>query len=188
MGLAIVACAKEMHTRKYYREFGAGTSILLRLAKPWEGSGRVVVADSAFTSVKSAVELKNRLGLFFLGMVKTAHRHPTLPNFIFAGCIRRNLEIAERSGHFIVVSSKDGVGLRAVAWNDGKRDSKTKKSNSKTNCMHLCVELPYPGEHTESAVGVLILLVMQARNSIASPGLRLLRITLTVRKKLTSIG
>ena len=64
---------KEIHSREYYREFGGGTSILLCLAKPWAGSGRVVVADSAFTSVRSVVVLKKRLGLFFLSMVKTTH-------------------------------------------------------------------------------------------------------------------
>ena len=120
MALDLVACAKEMHTREYYSEYGTGTSILLRLAKAWSGSGRVVVADSAFASVKSAVALRNRLGLFFLGMVKTAHRH-------FPKKFLQDVTIAERGGHVVVVAVKDGVDLRSVAWNDGKKDLKTKK-------------------------------------------------------------
>ena len=74
-------------------------------------------------------------------MVKTAHRH-------FPKKFLQDEEIAERAGHFIVVSSKDGVSLRVVAWNDGKKDSKTKKViRNQIACRQPPVELPYPGEH-----------------------------------------
>ena len=45
----------------------------IRLNRPYHGSGRRVVADSWFGSVKSAVELRKR-GLFSLMLVKTTHK------------------------------------------------------------------------------------------------------------------
>ena len=43
----------------------------LRLSDPWHGSGRIVVADSAFSSVITAIECRKK-GLFYSGIVKTA--------------------------------------------------------------------------------------------------------------------
>jgi hypothetical protein len=45
----------------------------MRQVECWKGSGRVVVADSAFSSVATATALLN-LGLYFIGVVKTATR------------------------------------------------------------------------------------------------------------------
>ena len=50
-----------------------GTAQLLRLTKPWHGSGRAVSADSAFASVATAVACRKN-GLHFTGLVKTATR------------------------------------------------------------------------------------------------------------------
>ncbi|CAG4952550.1 unnamed protein product [Parnassius apollo] len=58
--------------KKWQREFGARTATTLRLTEPWRGSGRVIVGDSWFASVKTAVELF-KVGLYFIGLVKTAH-------------------------------------------------------------------------------------------------------------------
>ena len=58
---------------KEFNEFGAGTGQILRLARKYFGSGRLIVADSAFSSVKTCVELRNR-GLFFGGVIKTAYK------------------------------------------------------------------------------------------------------------------
>ena len=71
-------------------------------------------------SVKSDVVLKKRLGLFFLDMIKTTHRH-------FPKKFLQDVEITERGGHFIVVSSKDGVSLSVVGWNDDKKGFGTRK-------------------------------------------------------------
>ena len=38
-----------------------GTAQLLRLTKPWHGSGRAVSADSAFASVATAVALVGKM-------------------------------------------------------------------------------------------------------------------------------
>jgi len=72
--MEMVASKEEMLERQYTEEFGSGTALLLRLTEPWKGSSRVVLADSAFASVKSAHSLMQKRGLHFIGMVKTAHR------------------------------------------------------------------------------------------------------------------
>lgn len=46
----------------------------LRLCKALEGSGRLIVTDSEFASVKVCVTLKTHLGLYFHGIVKTDHK------------------------------------------------------------------------------------------------------------------
>ena len=66
---------KDKMLEKEYAHFhGSGTSSLLRLTKPWSGSDRTVVADSAFASLKSAQALHNHRGLRFISLVKTAHK------------------------------------------------------------------------------------------------------------------
>ena len=117
MALEIMAGKLEMQEREYVREYGGGTSLLLRLSANWHGTGRLIVADSAFASVKSAVALKSR-GLYFMGLVKTAHRK-------FPKKWAQTVEIASRGGHKVVQATEEGVKLRAVTWNDGKKDKKT---------------------------------------------------------------
>ena len=51
-----------------------GTQVLKELVYPWAKSQRVVVADSFFASVQAAQELY-KIGLRFIGIVKTATRH-----------------------------------------------------------------------------------------------------------------
>jgi hypothetical protein len=60
--------------KQYYAEYGEGTAVCMRLAQPWAGSGRYFVMDSAFGSFKTIVAMLSVLGLFAIGMVKTAHR------------------------------------------------------------------------------------------------------------------
>ena len=118
VALEIVAPKAEMATREYARTYGSGTSLLLRLSKKWAGSGRIVVADSAFASVKTAVALKEHNGLFFMGLVKTAHKK-------FPKKFLQEVPIALRGGHHVLTARVKDVDLRAVAWNDGKRDKRT---------------------------------------------------------------
>ena len=40
-----------------HAEYGEGTSQLLRLCAPWRGTARTIIADSAFSSVKSLLAL-----------------------------------------------------------------------------------------------------------------------------------
>ena len=51
-----------------------GTRVLKELVVPWANTKRLVVADSAFSSVQTAEELY-RVGLWFIGVIKTATKH-----------------------------------------------------------------------------------------------------------------
>ena len=56
----------EMAKKPYQTELGAGTATTLRLCEPWFHSGRIILGDSWFASVKVAEQLHNR-GLYFMG-------------------------------------------------------------------------------------------------------------------------
>ena len=58
---------------KEYNNLGAGAGTTLRLSKAYHGSNRVVVGYSWFASLMTTFELY-RVGLFFMGIVKTASR------------------------------------------------------------------------------------------------------------------
>lgn len=118
LAMEMMAPKEEMRQREYCARYGSGTALLLRLTESLRGTGRVVVADSAFASVKSACALKTHLGLYFQGLVKTAHR-------MFPKKYLQTVEIPERGGHVVLTSKILNVELRAVAWNDGKKDKKT---------------------------------------------------------------
>ncbi|OQR88144.1 hypothetical protein THRCLA_22900 [Thraustotheca clavata] len=47
--------------KQYQKELGSGTATVLRLSQPYFGTGRTVVADSAFASVKTLIELKKHV-------------------------------------------------------------------------------------------------------------------------------
>ena len=74
MALEMMAPKDEMARREHASTYGSGTSLLLRLSKNWIGTGRVIVADPTFASVKSDVAIKEHNGLYFMGLVKTVHR------------------------------------------------------------------------------------------------------------------
>lgn len=50
-----------MTKRRWQMELRAGTATTLRLTDPWHGTGLIVVGDSWFALVKTAVELKKRV-------------------------------------------------------------------------------------------------------------------------------
>jgi hypothetical protein len=74
LGLELVESKEDMSSLDFQRMYGAGTAATLRLTTPWMGSKRVVVADSAFSSVKTLEALHKERGLYFMGMVKTAYK------------------------------------------------------------------------------------------------------------------
>jgi hypothetical protein len=93
-----------------------GTVVLKRLLQPWAGKGdRVVCADSYFASVGAAEELE-KMGLGFIGVVKTAtKRFPTA--YLSA------IELHNR-GDFRGVYTKDANGdakAMAFVWMDRDR-------------------------------------------------------------------
>lgn len=60
--------------KKWHGEYGHGAAVMMRLVEYWKGSGRIVTADSAFSSIKALIALHKELGLYFQGIVKTAHK------------------------------------------------------------------------------------------------------------------
>ena len=68
-----------MCDKKYVKEFGATTATTLRLTETYHGSGRRLIADSWFGSVKCAKALMER-GLYSIMLVKL-HIKISLENF-----------------------------------------------------------------------------------------------------------
>ena len=61
------------HLKPFSAEFGESTAVVLRLCSSLFGTGRIVHADSAFSSVNTLLALEER-DLYFQGMVKIAHK------------------------------------------------------------------------------------------------------------------
>ncbi|KAJ8521879.1 hypothetical protein ON010_g17759 [Phytophthora cinnamomi] len=70
LGQDLVEGVDRQKQKAYHALFGEGTAVILRLTEACKGTGRTVVADSAFPSVKTLVQLEQLNGLF--SMVKTA--------------------------------------------------------------------------------------------------------------------
>ena len=64
---------KDAEAEKKWSYLPAGTAQTLRLSEFWHGSQRIVVGDSAFSSVTTAIECQKK-GLFYSGIVKTASK------------------------------------------------------------------------------------------------------------------
>ena len=62
-----------MQLKEHVNKYGATCAATIRLTSPYHGTGRVVIADSWFGSVKTAIALKEH-GLFSVMLVKTAHK------------------------------------------------------------------------------------------------------------------
>ena len=129
LGLEPVGSKAEMDDREYQAALGAGTALLLRLTKRFHGTGRLVLGDSAFASVKAAFELKTQAGLDFIGLVKTATRK-------FPKKYMDSLNMAERGDHAVLTATDGDVDLTAVAWKEGKKgkDGEIIKKNFIATC------------------------------------------------------
>ena len=64
---------EDMALKEHVGKFGATCATTLRLTKSLHGSGRIVVADSWFGSVKTSMALRDE-GLYAVMLVKTAHK------------------------------------------------------------------------------------------------------------------
>ena len=62
-----------MSEKEFLDEYGATTTTTLRLTAAYHGTGRIIVADSWFGSLKNAIALMKR-GLYCNRLVKTAHK------------------------------------------------------------------------------------------------------------------
>ena len=113
--------AVAMAKKKYVCENrNAGTACILRATEAWFGQGKIVVADSAFASVATSVELhKNKV--YFIGMVKTARKS-------FPKTYLQNVFMEYRGETLAVSAVKEGVELMAVAWNEPAKVGKPRKT------------------------------------------------------------
>ena len=102
-----------MLEKEYAHLYDSGTSSLLCLTKPWSGSDRTVVADSAFASLKSAQALHNHRGLRFIGLVKTAHKQ-------FPKAKLQQHQYSERGEHCVMQATVEERQYMAVGWYDRK--------------------------------------------------------------------
>ena len=91
----------------------AGTAQVLRLTKPWHGSGRAISADSAFASVTTALACRKH-GLHFTGLVKTATK-------FYPKGYMDEVEFAELGDDIPLTTTVDGHNIMAHAWGDKVR-------------------------------------------------------------------
>lgn len=112
IGLEVNEGKEAMQQKEWQHQLGAGTATTLRLTRPWHGSGRIVVGDSWFGSVKTAFELHQR-GLFFMGMVKTATKKYPIKE--------ARTRCPQGKGEFVSATTTiDSVKLTCLAWRDKK--------------------------------------------------------------------
>jgi hypothetical protein len=92
-----------------------GTVILKQLVEPWAFSDHTICADSYFASVSAALHLK-RIGLRFIGVIKTATRQYPMPYL-------SRVELHTRGDRYGVVTrfSENGTRLLAFVWMDRDR-------------------------------------------------------------------
>ncbi|OQR85202.1 hypothetical protein ACHHYP_20598 [Achlya hypogyna] len=117
--LDIVEGTARQSSKQFHQQYGSGTSSVLRLSQEYFGSGRTVVADSAFASVKTLLALK-KSGLFFMGMVKTAHRE--FPKSVLQQWADGNLDgaVPKRGSHLLLETEEDNESFYAIGWKDKK--------------------------------------------------------------------
>ena len=63
-----------MKEKDFVKDFGATVATSLRLTDPWKSSGRIVIGDAWFGSIKCAVQLWNINGLHSNLLVKNNHK------------------------------------------------------------------------------------------------------------------
>lgn len=84
------------------------------------GDGRAGVADSAFASVPTAVLLYAEYGLYFTGLIKTAHKFFPLKYL-------QQRAMTSRGETFTLTAERNGVKLHATVWNDPCKPGKPRK-------------------------------------------------------------
>jgi hypothetical protein len=118
MQIKIVETAEEEYTHTLENQDGLlhGTRVMINLLVLWHHDGeRVVCGDSYFASVSAVTEMK-KLGLRFIGIIKTATKQ-------FSMAYLSSREVIERgNSHALYTNNQDGeVELLAVMWVDRDR-------------------------------------------------------------------
>jgi hypothetical protein len=130
MRIEILEGKERMATKRFCDEWGPSVACTMRLATPWAGTGRVIIGDSWFSSVKT-VRAMQGMGLFFIGIVKNAYR--LYPRQWLLNWARDDRNNHREYGHSVtLLSLQDSTGpiqangerplfrypLMAVCWND----------------------------------------------------------------------
>lgn len=93
---------KEANNAKEFQDrFPFHTAVTLRLLKPWFNTGRICIADSAFSSFLTAITLLS-FGFYFLGAVKTATK--SFPIDYFKSWFENK---PERGDHKVCITTKE---------------------------------------------------------------------------------
>ena len=101
-----------MKEKEHVSKYGATCATTLHLATDFHGTGRIVIADSWFGSVKMAIALKQS-GLYSIMIVKTAHKR-----FPREALDSHDLEIGEWVAYN---ATFDDVKLEAISFQDIKK-------------------------------------------------------------------
>jgi hypothetical protein len=97
----------------------AGTSYVLRSVEPYFSTGKIIVGDSAFGSVQTAVALLLK-GLFGIFIVKTARK-------MFPKAYFKEVPMANRGDTLALSAVKDSVEVKAICWNEPGKPGKPRK-------------------------------------------------------------
>jgi hypothetical protein len=117
--LEIMEGQRRQADKPHAKEYGEGTAVVLRLTEDFKGTGRTVVGDSAFSSVRTLVALGRR-GLHFMGCVKTAHSgYPKKVLEAWASGGPTAIKPA-RGSHCLLSSQYDNTSFYALGWLDKK--------------------------------------------------------------------
>ena len=81
--LEMIEGKQRENVKKWHAEYGHGCAVLMRCVEKYKGSGRRVIADSAFGSPKTLIAVHTHLGMYTSLAVKTAHRE--YPKAFMAG-------------------------------------------------------------------------------------------------------
>eukprot|EP00873_Tetraselmis_striata_P008862 jgi/Tetstr1/429126/TSEL_019088.t1 len=121
--LELAECKEDMKLKKYVQEHNATTACTLRLVEPWFKSGRIVVADSWFGSVRCALQLSARDMFFVLAVKGGKARYPkeellaATEEVRFSTCFRTATFPVKKPGDHAGVPPLE-VPLLAGAWQD----------------------------------------------------------------------
>eukprot|EP00731_Ephydatia_muelleri_P006322 Em0003g570a len=113
MQLEICEGALRQSQKKYEDQYGSGTAVTLRMTSSWHGKAHIVVGDSAFSSVATAVALKQN-GTYFVGIVKTASK-------MYPKQFMQTHHFEELGAHIALSATVQCNKVFAVSWLDGKR-------------------------------------------------------------------
>ena len=94
--------------KKVWSYLPAGTAQTLRLSEFWHGSQRIVVGDSTFSSIKTAIECQKK-GLFYSGIVKTDFAKDYLSDVF---------RYPAKGDHVSLTTVVENCKLLAVGWKD----------------------------------------------------------------------